>query len=301
MRLDRWFKLYYPHIPHAMLQKHLRKGLIRVEGKKAEASARLETGQEVRIPTFLAESQVSNPAPAKPRQASEHLLSAIPKWVIHKDKDILALNKPSGIAVQGGSGVKDSIDGLLDALRFGSEERPKLVHRIDKDTSGILLLARHAKAARELTEAFRHKETRKLYWALVAGMPERREGEIHLSLSKGGPAGREKVSVDAKDGKKAVTLFRVVEALGKKLAWVELEPVTGRTHQLRVHMAAIGHPIIGDGKYGGKGAFIEGMKLDGKLHLHARSLELPERGLSLTAPLTGHMKASWKLLGFDER
>ncbi|HYB58591.1 MAG TPA: RluA family pseudouridine synthase, partial [Alphaproteobacteria bacterium] len=214
-----------------------------------------------------------------------------------------ALNKPPGLAVQGGTGTVRHLDAMLDALRFGCAERPRLVHRLDRDTSGVLLLGRNAAAARALAEAFRDRTTRKLYWAITVGVPRPLQGKIDLPLAKLPGRAGERMAPDEEEGKRAVTYYKVLEHMGKKAAWVALWPVTGRTHQLRVHLAAIGTPILSDGKYGGKAAFLSGEKISRKLHLHARALTLPHpktgRPLTLTAPLPEHMRASWRLFGFD--
>jgi 23S rRNA pseudouridine955/2504/2580 synthase len=285
-----------------LLEKSLRKGDIRVDGKKAKASDRIATGQVIM-------SRISDAAPdgagrkavirtAKPEAVSDDDIRMIQDAVLYKDADVIVINKPSGLAVQGGSKITKSVDGMLDILRYESKERPKLVHRLDRDTSGVLVLARSAKAATRLMHAFSGKKAEKVYWALVKGTPEIAEGKIDLPLAKQEDGNVEKVAIDEKDGKSAVTCYRVLERLSKTLAWVELLPVTGRMHQLRVHMAAIGHPIIGDGKYGGRDAFIDGMELSNKLHLHARRIVIPGM-LDVTAPLPKHMQESWKTLGLN--
>lgn len=297
IRLDRWFKRHFPELTHGFIEKALRKGDIRVGGKKAKASDRLETGQVIDVRCKLTVTGTAKPKPGARLPKADDILM-MQKAVLYKDADVLVINKPSGLAVQGGSGITKSVDSLLDALRFDAKERPKLVHRLDRDTSGVLVLARSAKVAAQLMPIFAGKRAQKIYWALVKGVPDIYEGKIDLPLSKQEVGDLEKVAIDEEDGKRAITLYRVVEALSKTLAWVELEPVTGRTHQLRVHMTSIGHPIIGDGKYGGKEAFIQGMPLSGKLHLHARRIIIPGK-LDVTAPLPKHMQESWKTLGLD--
>jgi len=313
-RLDRWFKLHYPQLTHGRLEKMLRKGEIRIDGRRVKASTRLETGQVVRVPPIPAVE--SRPAvPARPAAAtiSKAEAAALQSAVLYRDEAVIAINKPAGLAVQGGSGQSRHLDGMLDALRFGADERPRLVHRLDRDTSGVLLLARTAEAARNLTAAFRGKETQKVYWALVAGVPPERRGVIDLPLTKQ-VQGRGEVMAPAEAtatesaGKAARTLFQVVESWKGKVAWLVLLPLTGRTHQLRVHCAAMGTPIVGDGKYGGREAFPEALlraKAPPKiLHLLARELALPDpedgTTLRVSAPLPPHMAATWKALGFDE-
>lgn len=303
IRLDRWFKRHYPQIAHAMLEKSLRKGFVRLDGKKAKSADRIVTGQIIRLPEELAHIEPSTQARTK-HTVSESDAKDLQKMVLYKDEHVLVLNKPSGLAVQGGTGQKKNVDDMLDALMFEKKERPKLVHRIDKDTSGILVLARDTKSAQKLTEAFAQKSLRKLYWALVTGVPEIPQGKIDAPLAKsesGRNSRMEKVGVDHEDGKRAISYYRVVEHLHKQLCWLEMMPLTGRTHQLRVHAAVMGNPIVGDGKYGGAGAFIEGLDISNKLHLHARRIILPPlfgKKIDVTAPLPKHMQDSWKQFGF---
>ncbi len=311
-RLDRWFKQHFPQVTHGRLEKMLRKGEIRVDGKRAKASLRLEEGQLVRVPP-LPEGAAgpARPEPAATVSAAE--AEALRAAVLYRDDGIIALNKPAGLAVQGGSGQRRHLDGMLEALRFDAAERPRLVHRLDRDTAGVLLLARNAPMARALTAAFRGKDTRKVYWALVAGAPPERRGVIDLPLAKQARGRGEAMAADEAEGRPARTLFQVVEshrdkASGGTVTWLVLLPVTGRTHQLRVHCAAMGTPIVGDGKYGGKVAFpaaLARLKPPPKvLHLLARELTLPDpedsTTLRVTAPLPPHMAATWQALGFDE-
>jgi 23S rRNA pseudouridine955/2504/2580 synthase len=226
------------------------------------------------------------------------------KAVLYKDDDVLVLDKPAGLAVQGGTGLSTSVDDLLDALQFDAVERPRLVHRLDRDTSGVLALARNAAAARHLTDAFRHKDARKVYWAVVVGVPDVRGGRIDAPLQKAGGKGAERVHVD-EEGRRAVTEFAVIEKAGKKAAWLALMPVTGRTHQLRAHCLALGTPILGDGKYAGAAAFLSRDNLPRQLHLHARRLRLPHPAgkgwIDVTAPLPEHMRRTWSFFGFAAR
>ena len=310
IRLDRWFKRHHPHITHGLLQKLLRKGEVRLEGKKAESSARIATGQVVEwrnaeklkslipLPEVRRDKHKADPERVKRLQAR----------VLYKDDNVLVLNKPEGLAVQGGTGQSTSVDAMLDGLQFDAPARPKLVHRLDKDTSGVLVLARHSKAAAELAKAFAGKDIQKIYWALVVGAPQPVEGEIDAPLRKveQGRHSRmdiaeEKMAVD-EAGQRAITQYRTLERLGDRLAWLELMPITGRTHQLRVHMAAMEHPIVGDGKYGGREAFIRGMTLSPKLHLHARRIVIPNilgKKIDVTAPLPLHMQESFDALGLE--
>ena len=303
LRLDKWFKKYYPGLTFGRLQKLLRKGEVRIDGKKAkEPKIRLEEGQTVRVPPLDREKTAQTPQKPQNQRVSREDAEAIRSWVLHEDDHVIVLNKPSGIAVQGGSGTKRHIDGMLEALKGDRPDKPRLVHRIDKDTSGILVLARSQKSAQALTKSFRTKDVRKAYWAVVVGVPEREEGRIELPLGKRPSQGGEKVVVDPYEGKRAITEFKTIDNAGKRAAWLEMEPVTGRTHQLRVHMAAIETPILGDGKYGGQGAFLSGMEEAKKLHLHARAIRFPHPGggqLELIAPLPKHMEETWGYFGFD--
>ncbi len=296
IRLDRWFKRHHPNLTHGLLEKALRKGDIRVDGKKMKASDRIMAGQVIKLRIQMPDAGEK----LKPdiRKLTPEDARMLQEAVLYKDTNVIVINKPPGLAVQGGSKITRSVDSMLDALRFDSKERPKLVHRLDRDTSGVLVLARSAQSATRLMHAFSKKEAEKIYWALIKGVPEIPQGKIDLPLSKQEEGDIEKVSVDEEDGKRAITYYRVIERLGKTLAWVELIPVTGRTHQLRVHMAAIGHPILGDGKYGARDAFIDGMELSRKLHLHARRIAIPGI-IDITAPLPKHMQSSWTELGLD--
>ena len=305
LRLDRWFRRRFPELGHARLEKLLRTGQVRIDGKRAKAGARLETGQQVRVPP-LAPSDGSGPRRgAAPVEAAADDVAAIRDWIIDRDDDLIVLDKPAGLAVQGGSRVHRHLDAMLDGLRFGAGERPRLVHRLDRDTSGVLLLARHARAAAELGAAFRDRAIRKLYWALVAGVPAPRRGEIALALGKSGGAGRERMSANALAARPAVTRYAVRKTAGPGVAWLSLEPLTGRTHQLRAHCASLGTPILNDGKYGGRAAYLDAIDGSKRLHLHARALLLPAgllgapRARRFEAPLPAHMAATWKRLGFD--
>jgi 23S rRNA pseudouridine955/2504/2580 synthase len=296
IRLDRWFKRHFPELTHGLLEKALRKGEIRVDSKKAKASDRVQVNQviDVRIQMPAARETFK---PIAYNMISEDV-QMIQDAILYKDADVIVINKPPGLAVQGGSKVLKSVDGMLDVLRFEAKERPKLVHRLDRDTSGVLVLARSAKVATKLMRIFSAKEAEKFYWALVKGVPETLQGKIDMPLAKQEDGDIEKVQIDEQDGKRAITFYEVKERLSKTLAWVELQPVTGRMHQLRVHMAAIGHPILGDGKYGGRDSFLDGMEISRKLHLHARRIIIPGM-LDVTAPMPKHMEESWKKLGLD--
>jgi len=302
LRLDKWFKKHYPGLTFGRLQKLLRTGQVRVDGCKVkELGLRLVPGQSVRVPPLEREKDAKSSAPAKQRVSREQA-AAIRSWVLHQDDHVIVLNKPAGLAVQGGSGTREHIDGMLGALKGDRLDKPRLVHRLDKDTSGVLVLARTQRAAQALTAAFRTKDVRKAYWAVVVGVPEMPQGRIDLALSKRHAKNGERMVVDEYEGKRAVTLFKTIDQAGRRAVWLEMEPVTGRTHQLRVHMLAIKTPILGDGKYGGEAAFLTGAEVDKKLHLHARAIRFPHPGggmFEITAPLPDHMCATWAYFGFD--
>jgi len=302
LRLDRWFKEHLPDLRFGRLQKLLRTGQIRVDGKRVKSDTRVERGALIRIPPIQPADKSKDNTPAIKTAPKAEDVAFLKEAVLYQDDWIIAINKPPGLAVQGGSKTNRHLDGMLDALKFKSEERPRLVHRLDKDTSGVLLLARDRKTARALTKAFASKDMEKIYWALVVGNPEHDEGEITSLMAKIGGQGREKMET-AEGGLKAVTDYIRVDHAGTRAAWLALMPRTGRTHQLRVHCASMGTPIVGDGKYGGSEAHIDG--LSKKMHLHARSLKLdhPMRKgeLEVVAPLPDHMRESWSLFEFDDR
>lgn len=318
-RLDRWLRRRHPHVPQSLVERLCRKGEIRVDGGRVRAATKLEPGQEVRLPPLPDAEEA--PRPGREPRVSEADAEMMRAAVIYRDADIIALNKPPGLAVQGGSGQTRHVDALAEALRFEREDKPRLVHRLDRDTSGVLLLARSPRAAQGLARAFQSRDARKIYWAVVAGHPAPEMGTIRYGLVKapghgaGGEGEKMRVippdQVAAVEGaKRATTDYRVIEGAGNRAAWVALAPITGRTHQLRAHMAAIGNPIIGDGKYGGNSQVNEGdgwgAQLGGgisrKLHLHARHLDIrhPLTGarLSLTAPLPEHMERTWEFFGW---
>ncbi len=301
-RLDRWFKAKFPGLTHGRLEKLLRTGQIRLDGRRAKAADRLTAGQTLRIPPLDPSALAPAPAP-RPKTISETEAQALRRSVLYRDADVLVIDKPAGLAVQGGSGLDRNLDAMLDALTFEASTRPRLVHRLDRETSGCLVLARSLAAARALTAAFRDKETRKLYWALVVGHPRPDRGRIDAPLAKGKGRDTERVGFDEAEGKSAVTYYAVLDHAGGKVSWLALLPVTGRTHQLRAHCDLMGTPILGDGKYGGERAFLAGDSLAWRLHLHARALRLPHpdprRGLiEVKAPLPPHMKKSWDFFGF---
>lgn len=318
-RLDRWFRRQFPHIGQVQIEKLCRKGEIRVNGGRVKPATRLETGQTVRIPPLPDEAA---PKPfIKREQVSDADARMIQNAVIYRDEHIIALNKPPGLPVQGGSKLTRHVDGLADALRFGMDEAPRLVHRLDKDTSGVLILARTRAMAAAITQAIRHRETRKIYWAVVAGVPTPYLGEVKYGLVKAGGHGSrgegEKMvcihpgEVDhTKGAKRAITQYATLYRVASRAAWVAMEPITGRTHQLRAHMAEIGHPIVGDGKYGGSsqenlgdgwGAKLGGI-ISNKLHLHARTMAfehpVTKKPVVIDAELPEHMANTFETLGW---
>ncbi len=296
LRLDRWFRRHFPGLPHGRLEKLLRSGQIRVDSARARANTRLQAGQRVRVPPLGDWTA----APPIRSVIDPHDAQALTESVLYRDDDIVVINKPPGLAVQGGSGVSRHLDGMLDVLRFGARERPRLVHRLDKDTSGALVLAGNANSAARLAAAFRDRSVRKYYWALVVGNPSVPFGEVDIPLSK--KSGRFGEKVVAGDGRDARTRYAVIESAGREASWLVLELVTGRTHQLRAHLAAIGTPIQGDGKYGGRAAFLMAKEVAPRLHLHAREVHLERPGgrfLQVKAPLPDHMASTWAFFGFD--
>ena len=304
-RLDRWFHRRFPGLGHGRLEKLLRTGQVRIDGRRAKSNTRLESGQHIRVPPMVERDAPSVPRPRPKLAASE--VRDLRQRVLYRDDWLIALDKPAGLAVQGGTGQSKHLDAMLDALRFDAEDTPRLVHRLDKDTSGVLLLARTAAAARALTAMFKGKDMRKLYWAAVAGVPKPPRGKIDLPLRKEAGRRGEKVAGNPADGKPALTLYQLAARRGNEAAWLVLLPLTGRTHQLRSHCAALGHPILGDGKFGGKAAFLPGHagrgQWPGQLLLHAREIALPHPAdgttLRITAPLPPHMADLWDRLAFD--
>ncbi len=320
-RLDKWFKRRFPHVTQGAVEKMCRTGQVRVDGGRAKASDRVAPGMTIRIPP-LPDAE----APSRPRDGgiSAADTKMIQNAVLFKDEHIIILNKPAGLPSQGGSGQGERhVDGLAEALKFGYKDKPKLVHRLDKDTSGVLMLARTDRVARALSEALRHREARKIYWAVVAGVPHPRKGSIKYYLMKAPGHGRggegEKMvcihpakAAEHPDAKRAHTDYFTLWFLGTRLSWMALEPVTGRTHQLRAHMAEMGHPILGDGKYGGSGSenmgdgwgATIGGEISRKLHLHARSLTIQhpitKAVMTFTAPLPDHMARTWAALDWKE-
>jgi 23S rRNA pseudouridine955/2504/2580 synthase len=308
IRLDRWFKRNLPQIGFATVSRWARTGQVRVDGKRVKPEDRLEAGQVLRVPPGGEEAPAAKKAAPRARTLSPEQIAEAKAMVIRETPSAIVLNKPPGLATQGGSKTTKHVDGLLDA--FVTDEktpRPRLVHRLDKDTSGVLLIARTPGSAASFSKRFASRSARKVYWALVVGKPQLSEGVIDAPLAKQPGTGGEKMHIDEENGAAAKTRYRVVDSAGQRASWVELEPLTGRTHQLRVHMAAIGHPIVGDGKYGGPDSFLTGA-VSRKMHLHARRLIIsePKIGertggkLDVTAELPPHFAMSMEVLGFDQ-
>jgi 23S rRNA pseudouridine955/2504/2580 synthase len=298
LRLDRWFSRHYPGLGHGKLEKLCRTGQVRVDGGRVKASHRLETGQKVRVPPLPedADKPLREGKKIRPTQKDE---KQIKESILFEDKDVLVINKPGGLAVQGGTGLSRHLDGFLTAI-YDEDKRPKLVHRLDRETSGVLVLAKNDFSAAKLSESFRGHTARKYYWAMVHGVPKPKQGKINMALLKHGDG---KVKPDAEEGKRAVTLYQMVQS-ALRVSFVALWPLTGRTHQLRVHMQQIGNPIVGDELYA------DDMELDvdadihtNKLHLHARRLIIPHprRGMiDVKAPLPPDLAKSWKFFEFPQ-
>lgn len=297
MRVDRWFKAKFPALTHGALEKLLRKGDIRVDGGRIKSNRRLASGELVRVPPMDESARSSRP------QRVEYDPSEIRSLVIYEDDQVIAINKPFGLAVQGGSGTKRHVDGMLGAFGEG-DERPRLVHRLDKDTGGLLLLARGRRAAQELSRAFQQRLVDKTYWAIAVGVPMPREGRIDFAIAKRMSAanGHERMEpAQGDDAKKAFTDYQILDH-AERVSFLAMRPITGRTHQLRVHAAAIGCPIVGDRKYGGADSIIDGVPP--KLHLFCRSMTFRHPGTSrmqtINADLTGHMKKTFEFFSFSQ-
>ena len=310
LRLDRWFRRRFPALGHGHLEKLLRTGQVRVDGKRVKAGERIETGQSIRIPPQLQSlpaEREKHPPKSTLGDTDQRFIQGL---VIHEDSKVIVLNKPSGLATQGGSGITRHVDGLLAGLQGEKRQKPRLVHRLDRDTSGVLLVARTQPAAAALSKSLRQRDAQKIYWALTKGVPKPHRGVIKLALAKESGFGKScrdermaPVDEQEEGAKSATTHYAVIDTAADEYAWVALKPVTGRTHQIRAHLAAIGTPIVGDFKYGGEKARARG-ELEDRLHLHARSIDIahPDGGrLKISAALPSHMSHAWKLFGFSEK
>lgn len=307
LRLDRWFRAHFPNVGYTYLQKLLRSGQVRVDSKRAQANDRLVAGAEIRVPKVVREPAKAKPSLTPPAGLSKGDRDAVERMILFEDEHVLVLNKPFGLAVQGGTGTKKHLDGMLAGMadRFG--DRPRLVHRLDRDTTGVLLVAKTRDAAAKMGRIFQTRSAAKTYWALVKGVPKPPQGKIEAALVKAsGPDGdrvRKALPGEQKEAMHATTHYSVIDRVAHKASWVSLKPVTGRQHQLRAHMAMIGHPIVGDNKYEGTGTLADS-GIDPKLHLHARRLIIPHPvpglpKIDVTAPLPEHMMKSWSMLGLD--
>jgi 23S rRNA pseudouridine955/2504/2580 synthase len=302
MRVDRFLEARFPGLSFSHIQRIVRKGELRVNGKRADSKDRLEQGQTVRIPPLKLDAPKETGALS---EGARKTLETLKEMILFEDADVMVLNKPAGLAVQGGSGTVRHVDMMLEVMRDAKGQKPRLVHRLDKETSGCLLIAKTRFAATKLTGSFRERSARKVYWALVAGVPKPKQGRISTYLAKEENE-EDTIMRVAKHGDEgashAVTYYAVVETSAQKLAWVSLKPVTGRTHQLRAHMAHIGHAIVGDPKYFNKENWQLPGGLQKRLHLLARRIVVPHpRGgfIDVTAPLPPHMLQSWNLLGLE--
>jgi 23S rRNA pseudouridine955/2504/2580 synthase len=300
MRLDRWFQKHYPALPFGHLQKLTRTGQVRLDGQRVKTSERVNPGQNIRVPPIKIDAEKKAPAMVRYTDADAAYLRSL---VLFEDKHVLVLNKPHGLSVQGGSGTPRHIDGMLDTMRDAKGEKPRLVHRLDRDTAGCLVLGKTRLAASRLAETFRTRSARKIYWAIVAGVPEPHQGRISTFLAKDRDPKAEKMQVvrhGEDDSSHAITYYSVIEKAGKTAAWVSLKPVTGRTHQLRAHMTHIGHSILNDPKYGVDTAFA--VDVPDKLMLLARRITMPHPAggvLDVTAPLPPHFVDGFRAFGFD--
>ena len=304
MRLDRWFKLHFPQVTFAYLNKLTRTGQVRVGAARVKTSTRIEAGQEIRVPPLAFDTRPADVPKDDVKPLSKEERRLFDSMIIHEDKDLYVLNKPSGFAVQGGSKTHHHLDGLLMGLAAELGERPLLVHRLDRDTSGVIVVAKRRAVASALGKLFATRAVKKTYWAATKGVPKPNQGRIEVALIKAkGPDGdrmRASAEGEEEDEQRAVTNYAVIDKAGQITAWVSLKPVTGRQHQLRAHMAHIGTPILGDEKYGGNSDMPEGVSK--RLHLHARRVVFPHPRagtVDVTAPLPDHMLATWGMFGFD--
>ena len=300
IRLDRWFKRHVPDASFNIVSRWSRNGQLRINGKRATPGDRIEAGQTIQFPPSDAMPARTARPERKREPLTEEETELVREMVIYEDPSAFVLNKPPGLATQGGTKTHHHLDRLLDGLAEDSASRPKLVHRLDKDTSGALLVAKTARSAGHFAKSFSGRTARKVYWALIVGVPSLEEGLIDAPLAKQPGTGGEKMHVDEEHGLPARTRWRVIDRAGNRAAWVELQPLTGRTHQLRAHMAAIGHPIVGDAKYGGPEAFLTG-GISRKLHLHARRIRIdsPDGVIDVAAELPPHIAESLATLGFE--
>ncbi len=293
VRLDRYIRRIFPDLKQSVIEKSLRKGLIKVDDCKAKSSDRVNSGQTITLKHL---NYIENAN--SDRKYNEKLVNLLRENILYEDEYILAINKPAGVIVQGGVKVKISMSDLLDQIREG--ETFKIVHRLDRDTSGVIIFARNANVARYLMEEFKGRRVKKTYLALTSGIPSKDSGTIDYPLVKKYVSGQEKVVVDENSPQNATTHFSIIAKSKHNVAYLKLQPITGRTHQLRAHLAHINCPILGDGKYGGKKAFIDGIANKIHLHSHSLSLKLPNnKEITIPAPITKHIEKSIEALFFD--
>lgn len=308
MRLDRWFKTHFPGVGFGQLQKLLRSGQVRVDGSRVKTNSRVEAGQLVRVPPLDSQSSTKPLHMTANTIRDRHDEDVLRDMLLFEDKKVYVFNKPAGLAVQGGSGINRSVDSMLESLRDKAGQKPRLVHRLDRDTSGVLVVAKTRSAAAQLTKSFRHRDTDKTYWALLAGVPRNREGRISTYLVKEKTPDGDRMRVGRHGERGAdhsVSFYRVIDANPRKVCWTEFKPITGRTHQLRVHASYLGHPIVGDPKYFDLENWERPGGIQNRLHLHARRIRIPHPDadqpmLDITAPLPPHMVQTWNLLAFEE-
>jgi 23S rRNA pseudouridine955/2504/2580 synthase len=305
IRLDRWFRRHFPVLGHGQLQKFLRTGQVRVDGKRAQASDRLLVGQSIRVPPQVTQAPSEGQAKSHAEKKDGRIAAELKKLILYEDADVIAFNKPARLAVQGGTGLSENLDDMLKSLSKKGDGKPKLVHRLDRDTSGVLLVARTAYAATKLTASFRDRATQKIYWAVTRGVPKPAKGRIDAPLIKQGELMKiAKGKDELEEAKSAVTIYQIMESAKGQAAFVALWPVTGRTHQLRVHMAMLGTPLLGDPLYGDKSpSALPADELGKGLHLHARRIVIPHprRGMiDVTAPLSPDMRKTWDWFSFDK-
>jgi 23S rRNA pseudouridine955/2504/2580 synthase len=304
MRLDRWFKVHFPQVTFAYLNKLTRTGQVRIGMARAKTNTRLKPGDEIRVPPLAFDKRPADTPKADVKPLTREERRLFDSMVIHEDKDIFILNKPFGFAVQGGTKTHHHLDGLLMGLGKELGERPLLVHRLDRDTSGVIVIAKRRAIASSLGTLFATRNVKKTYWAVVKGVPKPPQGRIDVALIKArsleGDRMRASREGEEEDEQHAVTQYAVIDKAGQVASWLSLQPMTGRQHQLRAHAAHIGTPILGDNKYGGDKGLPEGVA--NRLHLHARRIVFPHpRGgtIDISAPLPEHMLATFELLGFD--
>lgn len=299
MRLDRWFQTHFPQVTFGHLQKLLRSGQIRVDSGRAQSSTRLASGNLIRIPPL------DSGPPRDPNEINTRDADALRDLILYEDDELYVFNKSSGLASQGGSGVKRSVDSMLKSLPNKKGEAPRLVHRLDRDTSGCLVVAKTKAAAAHFGEMFSSHQTRKIYWAVVFGNPNPKQGSISCFLAKQPMGEGEQMMVVPQGTPGAVhskTFYSTTDTAARRFAWMTLKPVTGRTHQLRVHMAQLNNPIMGDPRYFNIQNYTVPDEIGKGLHLHARRIALPLRSghiLDISAPLPPHMQQTFDALGFD--